>query len=151
MKRKRALLESNSPRNSQLETHRSDGAGGAGGGPPSPAPPPPGAGGVALRGREFPPAWKTQGEACGEGSCRRRPGGDGFKFRWRPVSERRMQAAAVVIFLNELADMGPQVFQMAISVAGDFLLLERADKALALSVVVGVSRPAHAGRDSVLG
>jgi len=30
MKRKRVLLESNSPRNSQLETHRSDGAGGMG-------------------------------------------------------------------------------------------------------------------------
>jgi hypothetical protein len=32
MKRKRALLESNSPRNSQLETHRSDEPGG----PPGP-------------------------------------------------------------------------------------------------------------------
>src|ERR1039457_68792 len=99
----------------------------------------------------FPHAWKTQREARGQGSCRRPQGSGRFEFGGGAGAERRMQAAAVVIVLDELPQVRPQVFQIAISVAGDFLLLERSDKALALSVVVGVSRPAHAGRDSVLG
>jgi hypothetical protein len=62
-----------------------------------------------------------------------------------------MQAAAIVVFFNELAQMAAQVFQIPIAVAVDFLLLERFDEALALGVVVRVSRSAHTGRHVVMG
>ena len=60
-----------------------------------------------------------------------------------------MQAAAIVVLLDEHRKVRAQVIEIPIGVGGDLLPLERLQKALTTGVVIGVGRPAHA-RDHVV-
>src|SRR4029077_16694493 len=73
-----------------------------------------------------------------------------LELLWRTITERRMQALAVVDFLQELANRSPCIFRAAIFRAIDFLVFQSFDKALRLRIVVGGSDAAHADADAVL-
>jgi hypothetical protein len=68
----------------------------------------------------------------------------------RSIAQGRVQPAAIVILLDELLDVGAQIFQVAIDVGMDLFPLQRAHEALAEGVVVGIGRAAHTGYDAVL-
>jgi len=67
----------------------------------------------------------------------------------RAVAERRVQPSAIVIPLEELADVSLQIGAVAILAGVDLLLFQGLHEALAFCVVVGVSGPAHAGLDAM--
>ncbi len=67
----------------------------------------------------------------------------------RPISQRGMQPYAIVVALDEICDVLPQVIQIAILTGIDLLSLERFQEALATSVVVGIGGPTHARNHAV--
>src|SRR5262249_62150639 len=86
----------------------------------------------------------------------RRPvnGGVGFyvslKLFRRSVPERRMQAADIVVTIDEFYNVGPQAFEIPITVSVDLFPLERLHETLTACVVIGIRRPAHARNHLVL-
>src|SRR5256885_13603735 len=95
VKRRRALLESNPPRNSQPETHRD---GETGEGPPGPS-----SNSFLQRLDRFPHASKNSFRSLAL-----------FENGRRHVPQRGMQPLAVVYVLHEVSDGFPGVFQIAV-------------------------------------
>src|SRR5260370_38711232 len=66
------------------------------------------------------------------------------------VAERRVQAKAIIVLINELLDVSAQVIEILIVVGIDLFAFERLYKALTTGVVVRVRRPTHARNHLVL-
>src|ERR1700754_3933999 len=65
------------------------------------------------------------------------------------ILEGRVQAHAIVVVLNKLREVFPQVFEVPIITGMDLLALERLHKAFATGVVIRIGWPAHA-RDELM-
>src|SRR5215813_2893148 len=68
----------------------------------------------------------------------------------RPIAQRRVQPAAVVVLLDELLDVRTQVFQLPVLVGVDLFPFKRLEKAFATGVVVRIRWPTHARDHLVL-
>src|ERR1700716_3146800 len=62
----------------------------------------------------------------------------------RLVTEGRMEPDAIVVAVDESRDVLAQVIEIAVLICVDFFPLESLHEALAIGVVVGIRRPAHA-------
>ena len=71
-----------------------------------------------------------------------------FKSSRGDVAQCRMKASAVVVLVDELLDMGPQIVDVVVLIAVNLLLFERLHEALAEGVIVGIARTAHAGQNA---
>ena len=109
MKRRRALLESNPPRNSQLETHRDDEAGGGGKAVPGPI--------ESHRIERFPDAWENSYRKLPRSGLLVLRGEVGFELGRRQVAERRVKPFLVVDLFQKLADRRAGLGQIAVFVA----------------------------------
>ncbi len=67
-----------------------------------------------------------------------------LEFFRRSIAQRGVQPLPIVILLDELSEVRPQVFQVILLVGVDFFPLQRLDEAFAASVVVRVRLPAYA-------
>jgi len=64
------------------------------------------------------------------------------------IAERGVQAAAIIVIVDEGFDVAAQVLEINIIVSIDLFALERLHKTLTASIVVGIRRPTHAGESS---
>ena len=70
-----------------------------------------------------------------------------FEFLRRLVAERGMQAATIIVIIDERLDVAAQVLEIGIIVGIDLFALECLHKALATGIVVRIRRPTHARND----
>ena len=68
----------------------------------------------------------------------------------RSITQRRVQAAAIVVLVDERLDVRAQVLEIPIIVGVDLFALERLHEALTTGIVVRIRRPAHARNHLVL-
>src|SRR6202162_6709009 len=72
-----------------------------------------------------------------------------LEFFRRPIAQCRMQTQPIVILLDELFDVHPQMIQVIVLVSVDFLLLQRFHEALTTRVVIRIGRSTHARNHAV--
>src|SRR6185437_2111215 len=137
VKQRRALVETNPPRNSQSETHPDDEWGRR----PE--------GGAPLSEDRFPDAWENSSRKLPRSGILFREDLVGLELGRRQVAERRVEAFLVVDLFEELADRSARLGQVAVFVAQDLLVLERLHERFAGRVIPRIAFARHADGDAV--
>src|SRR5947207_11827034 len=92
---------------------------------------------------DFPMPRKTQDGSCRCTGCRL-SGQLLFKLLRRTIVQSRVQPGAIIVLLNELLRMVPQILQVLVLVDVNFFHLQSLDPALTGGIVVGIAGAAHA-------